>query len=138
VSKLNNNGKELPRIVTIVGNRVEGCSIEDIENELEFSIDRRTLQRRLKELIETGIVASFGKGRAIKYKLVKNEENVIPASQLTEQIELLPLSKQGKEIQLISLHEGNFARYSVTPSQFRNWQSGVKSGFWPYLDLTLV
>jgi Fic family protein len=104
VSKLNNNGKELLKIVTIVGNRVEGCSIEDIENELEFSIDRRTLQRRLKELIETGIVASFGKGRAIKYKLVKNEENVIPASQLTEQIELLPLSKQGKEIQrLVSL-----------------------------------
>ncbi|MBX3256252.1 MAG: hypothetical protein KF862_19095 [Chitinophagaceae bacterium] len=29
---------------------------------------------------------------------------------------------QTVEHELVSLHEGNFARYFVTPSQFKNWQ----------------
>mgnify|MGYP001555337917 FL=1 len=46
-----------------------------------------------------GVVVSSGKGRATKYKLAKNARVSIPANQTTGQAELLPLSKQGKEIQ---------------------------------------
>ena len=30
--------------------------------------------------------------------------------------------KEAIEVELMSLHEGNIARYSIRPSEFANWQ----------------
>lgn len=89
---------ELNRILEFLGNQEEEIPIENIQTELNPTIDLRTLQRRLKKLILSGQVVTSGKGSATKYKVVKTSEgsNVAPAV-----ASLLPLSKQGIEIQRI-------------------------------------
>ena len=78
----------------------EGLSIEQIEENLNFSIERRTLQRRLKELKESNRLLTKGKARSTRYfpKVKKYEDE---ASE-----DLIPLSIEGKKIlKLISLSE---------------------------------
>ena len=78
----------------------EGLSIEQIEENLNFSIERRTLQRRLKELKESNRLLTKGEARSTRYfPKVKKYEN--EASE-----DLIPLSIKGKKIlKLISLSE---------------------------------
>jgi len=78
----------------------EGLSIEQIEENLNFSIERRTLQRRLKELKESNRLLTKGEARSTRYfPKVKKYEN--EASD-----DLIPLSIEGKKIlKLISLSE---------------------------------
>jgi len=54
------------------------------------------------------------------------------AEKIKEEARLLPESDQAKfieavETELLSLHEGNFARYWITPSEFRKWKEAWKS-----------
>ena len=75
-------------------------SIEQIEENLNFSIERRTLQRRLKELKESNRLLTKGEARSTRYfpKVKKYEDE---ASE-----DLIPLSIEGKKIlKLISLSE---------------------------------
>ena len=76
----------------------EGLSIEQIEENLNFSIERRTLQRRLKELKESNRLLTKGEARSTRYfPKVKKYEN--EASD-----DLIPLSIEGKKIlKLISV-----------------------------------
>jgi len=78
----------------------QGLSIEQIEENLNFSIERRTLQRRLKELKESNRLLTKGEARSTRYfPKVKKYEN--EASD-----DLIPLSIEGKKIlKLISLSE---------------------------------
>lgn len=78
----------------------KGLSIEQIEENLNFSIERRTLQRRLKELKESNRLLTKGEARSTRYfPKVKKYEN--EASD-----DLIPLSIEGKKIlKLISLSE---------------------------------
>ena len=78
----------------------EGLSIEQIEENLNFSIERRTPQRRLKELKESNRLLTKGEARSTRYfPKVKKYEN--EASE-----DLIPLSIEGKKIlKLISLSE---------------------------------
>lgn len=78
----------------------KGLSIEQIEENLNFSIERRTLQRRLKELKESNRLLTKGEARSTRYfPKVKKYEN--EASE-----DLIPLSIEGKKIlKLISLSE---------------------------------
>ena len=78
----------------------KGLSIEQIEENLNFSIERRTLQRRLKELKESNRLLTKGEARSTRYfpKVKKYEDE---ASE-----DLIPLSIEGKKIlKLISLSE---------------------------------
>lgn len=50
---------------------LDGLPIEAIEERLLHPPDRRTLQRRLKELINTGELESLGKSRAVRYKFAQ-------------------------------------------------------------------
>lgn len=47
-----------------------GASLEDIQDALQSSLERRTLQRRLARLVEAGQVSIKGKGRATRYLAV--------------------------------------------------------------------
>lgn len=47
----------------------DGLTIEAIEERLSNPPDRRTLQRRLKELINTGELVTSGKSRAVRYRM---------------------------------------------------------------------
>ena len=87
--------KEAQFILNLLNKYEDGISIEEIRSEFKSGIDRRTLQRRIKDLILSGEIATSGKGRAIKYKLSKTDKN----TSVEPGTELLPLSKEGKEIQ---------------------------------------
>jgi hypothetical protein len=63
------------------------------------------------EIIETAI----GKKDASRYILKWTRENIPPRDQ-SRFVEVF-------ETELLSLHEGNFARYRVRPSQLAAWQS---------------
>jgi hypothetical protein len=47
-------------------------------------------------------------------KFIKDNSNNIPAADRKKFIEYT-------ETELLSLHEGNFARYMITPSEFSRW-----------------
>ncbi|MEP7143094.1 MAG: Fic family protein [Ferruginibacter sp.] len=94
-SKSESIQEELKFILDFLKNHEDGRSIEDIQSEFKPAIDRRTLQRRIKELIVSGKVVPLARGRATKYKLVRT----VDAKTVTQEAGLLPLSKEGKEIQ---------------------------------------
>ncbi|MEP7110544.1 MAG: Fic family protein [Ferruginibacter sp.] len=98
---MNNSQKiirqEAEAIKTALKKFKEGAPIEAIEATAGIIIERRTLQRRLKELIKEGVLRSAGKGRAIKYHLLTPETENIPSGQTITTI--LPLSDAGMEIQ---------------------------------------
>lgn len=95
MAKSINTAKDLREIVLILSDKTDGLPIDAIEGKLTNPPVRRTLQRRLKELITSGELASFGKGRATKYKLAK----VAPVSSpKLSNSDLLPLSGKAREI----------------------------------------
>lgn len=82
------------QIETILSLLAEGSwSIEQISDRLGFAIERRTLQRRLKELKEDNRIAVSGDARATRYSL-KEKQQGLPK----EQEDLVPMSPEGKEI----------------------------------------
>ncbi|MBL7737345.1 MAG: Fic family protein, partial [Chitinophagaceae bacterium] len=87
--------KNLREIILILSGGAEALSIDAIEAKLTSPPDRRTLQRRLKELIVSGELISSGKGRATRYHLAK----IAPVNNPdTINSDLLPLSRQAREI----------------------------------------
>ncbi|GAA4320795.1 Fic family protein [Compostibacter hankyongensis] len=94
MAKSANSAKDLREIVLTLSVETGGLSIGAIEAKLTNPPDRRTLQRRLKELIVSGELVSSGKGRATRYELAK----VASVSNPDTNSDLLPLSGQAREI----------------------------------------
>ncbi|WP_380907282.1 hypothetical protein [Sphingobacterium chuzhouense] len=86
-----NKKKQIETILTLLAGG--SLSIEQISDRLGFTIERRTLQRRLKELKEDNRIAVSGDARATRYSL-KEKQQDLPK----EQEDLVPLSPEGKEI----------------------------------------
>ncbi len=89
--------KELDMLVQILAGFRNSVSINNIDEAGQgLNIERRTLQRRLKALIEQGKVNMSGKGSNVKYTLSSSE---VKTEQHPQKKELIPLSKEGEEIQ---------------------------------------
>lgn len=87
--------KDFQQILHALSGEAEGLSIEALEARLTNAPDRRTLQRRLKELLLNGDIESFGKSRAVRYKLPAN--SVVEEPEFAES-DIIPLSKNSKDI----------------------------------------
>lgn len=87
--------KDFQQILHALSGEAEGLTIEVLEARLTNPPDRRTLQRRLKELLLNGDIESFGKSRAVRYKLPVN--SVVEEPEFAES-DIIPLSKTSKEI----------------------------------------
>ena len=59
--------QELKAIEAVVSAHHGGIAIQDIQDELEEEIARRTLQYRLKHLVDEGRLAREGNGRWTRY-----------------------------------------------------------------------
>ena len=93
--------KELDILVQILAGFKNSVSIDNIDEAGQgLNIERRTLQRRLKALIEQGKVSMSGKGSNVKYVLSSSEAKT---DENPEKNKLIPLSKEGEEILLFSL-----------------------------------
>lgn len=95
-------GSELKAIKQAVGSFGDGASIDDIHEKLERYLHRRTLQRRLKLLVESGEIAKQGSGTATRYRLpVIHEASVAERIALKTDLEAeyyIPLSTVAEEI----------------------------------------
>jgi len=92
----------LKAIEAVVSAHPEGIAIQDIHDELEEDIARRTLQYRLKHLVDEGRLVKEGKRRWAKYlPPTAAAERKAKAPEVSEE-ELageVPLSKQAVDIQ---------------------------------------
>ncbi|MCH6198056.1 Fic family protein [Aquiflexum sp. LQ15W] len=93
--------KELNAIKEILVKFPEGITLEEIKENLDFELELRTLQRRLKILKENGGLYVSGGSKATKYHPVY-ERNVVresdPPKYIVEKKEEIPISKEGKKI----------------------------------------
>ncbi len=71
---------ELDAVLQVVARFPGGGSIEEIKNALNVSLPRRTLQRRLSQLVKRNLLTLEGRGRASRYRLLPRETEVRLAS----------------------------------------------------------
>lgn len=93
--------EELDRIEKLIAQYPGGIGAKDIAQQLDFEIKGRTLQRRLATLVAERRVISEGDGRALKYKITKPSQGLIPvddSSQQTVDEVYIPISPAGEEI----------------------------------------
>jgi Fic family protein len=88
--------EELKNIKKALEHYPEGAFIEDIEQQIELKIPRRTLQRRLLALQNAGDLYIEGKTSATKYFLKGEREASVYVATIAN--DGIPLSKEGKEI----------------------------------------
>ena len=90
--------QELKAIEVVVSAHPEGIAIQDIQDELEEEIARRTLQYRLKHLVDEGRLAKQGNRRWAKYLLAKRQAKAPEVSEEGPVGEVM-LSQQAAQIQ---------------------------------------
>lgn len=91
--------EELKAIEDVLKAYPDGISRTAIAKALSEKVPPRTLQSRLRYLINQGYAVAEGQGRAVKYR----HAGVITSAISPPEAEPLPLSKEGKEIrQLVS------------------------------------
>ena len=111
--------QKLKDIESVVSAHPEGIAIQDIQRELEEDIARRTLQYRLKHLVDEGCLVKAGEKRGAKYMPPSAErEGKAPEALEEELAGAIPISKRAAEIQ----------EYVRKPIQSRN-PVGYKRAF---------
>ena len=94
--------QELDLLVELLTQHPDGLGVEAILRELGDEIPRRTLQRRLADLLKSKRVTSEGQGRAIRYRLPRTiNVSIHEQLQVTDQTSTeayIPLSPEGEEI----------------------------------------
>ena len=94
--------KELTEIEEIVRRYPDGVTFKEIADELKTEFPRRTLQYRLKYLVDEKRLVTEGERRWVKYRIRKDQHIEIPAGTLELEPQtaiVLPLSRAAIEIQ---------------------------------------
>jgi len=113
--------QELDVIIKILSNSANPLSLGDIEQTIEKSIHKKTIQRRLKSLFERGLVETQGKGRNQKYFV--NKDNTFVTSVLNkdkkEAVVTLDAINEDKTHPIFSTKALSQLSYLETPSYGR-------------------
>src|SRR3990167_1317310 len=91
--------KDLRAIEDILKGHPEGVSLKFVSDALGDKIPRRTLQYRLRHLVDEERVVAQGERRGVKYCLQAATEAAKPADEALADAKILPLSYEGKDIQ---------------------------------------
>ena len=111
--------QKLKDIEAVVSAHPKGIAIQDINRELDENISRRTLQYRLKHLVDEGRLVKVGEKRGTKYLPPSTErEGKTPEAPDEEMAGAIPISKRAVEIQ----------KYVRKPGRSRN-PVGYKRAF---------
>lgn len=89
--------EDLAAIEEIVQRHPDGIAISGIESELTSDSSRRTIQDRLKKLVESGRLRTEGKKRGVKYLPIQSEPAAPGPTHPTFE-DSVPLSPAGREI----------------------------------------
>ena len=92
---------EIQDILSIIAAHPDGISISGIAEELSEDIPHRTLQRRLRQLVNEEQLQITGKGRGTKYRPVKTDvpKEVDPKQQKEASNEFIVFSNEGRKVQ---------------------------------------
>jgi fido (protein-threonine AMPylation protein) len=94
--------EELDAIVQAIGKHPEGVGIEALFEKENLGVPRRTLQRRLSQLVSDKRLVAEGKGRALQYRIAESKgESRLTLDALTIEAygeTYVPLSPEGEEI----------------------------------------
>lgn len=86
-------------ILAELKNHPDGLAIDDLQQHFADGISRRSLQRKLAELIETNAVVSRGKGRGTRYLAGSTKVTTQPETYTEPAVEFqVPLSSESQEI----------------------------------------
>ena len=92
--------QKLKDIEAVVSTHPKGIAIQDIHRELDEDISRRTLQYRLKHLVDVGRLVKAGEKRGTRYLPPSTErEGKIPEAPDEEMAGTIPITKRAVEIQ---------------------------------------
>jgi hypothetical protein len=91
------------RILTAISANPEGVTLTDLVRRLEKHLSRRSLQRRLAELINKKLIASSGATKTQKYRIAPVEVTIVESLQPKDTVDAtveryVPLSKEGEEV----------------------------------------
>lgn len=92
---------ELDAVLSAVGQFPEGASIKDISAVMKKVLPRRTLQRRLSQLVAQKKLVLKGRGRGSRYieKVSVELDAVLPSLKVESHIEkYIPVSREGEQI----------------------------------------
>lgn len=119
---------ELAAILLAMRSFPEGASLEELNNSLPSSIERRTLQRRLKKLKEDNLIYIEGGSRATRYFL---KDIAATQSQIAIKEDLstpLPLSPEGKDVWAsVTLPEAQRKPVGYERSFLENYRPNIDS-----------
>ena len=94
---------ELDAVLKAVGQFPEGAPVKDISMVMEQLLPRRTLQRRLGQLVGQKKLVRTGKGRGTRYIKIVRESLIatLPALKIEAHAEVyIPISQEGEQIKL--------------------------------------
>ena len=92
--------QQIEAIKAVLEQRADGASLEQIEAAVSVAMSRRTLIRRLANMVEQGLVEKSGASRAARYRLPATPLIVQRSSEttVTQSAPVVPLSKAAGEI----------------------------------------
>ena len=90
--------KALSAILAVVPRRPEGMSRAEIAEALTSTVPPRTLQFRLKYLVDAGLLVQQGEGRAAKYVLPETQPRQVHVARNTADESVIPLSSASAAI----------------------------------------
>ncbi len=91
--------EELAAIEAVIRDHPEGLGLDDIERLLDLDLPRRTLQYRLKYLVDENRLVKEGERRWTVYRLPNGEEAPAEAGAGVVAEDAIPLSEKSAEIQ---------------------------------------
>lgn len=122
--------KELNTIIEIIASFPSGITTDQLIDLLPFSINKRALQRRLKDLRENSHIQVEGKARSTRY-FVRNIDSPLPLHSLdkvTNEKTSIPLSEEGQEVlALISRPETQRTPTGYDRSFLENYRPNIDS-----------
>lgn len=101
-----NLGEEFKSIVETLASFPDGATLDDLREKLPLPLEKRTLQRRLKELKEKKLVLVLGSTRATRYYINSLAQTSPMVKEDDDQEGAIPMSENGRRIlALVSLPE---------------------------------
>ncbi len=88
--------KDLQAIIDVATGHHDGLSAQQLHEELGKTVNMRTLQYRLKHLVENGWLVQEGEARAVRYRIPTGEETSGAVEMPDRQS--IPISKAGQAI----------------------------------------
>lgn len=123
-----NKKEELDNILFALRPFSNGASLEELNNALSISIERRTLQRRLKKLKEDNLIYTEGGSHATRYFLKDTAASQSQIAIKEDSSTPLPLSPEGKDVwALVSRPEAQRKPVGYELSFLENYRPNIDS-----------